>query len=547
MEKRGFRIVEVVTFSLFLVVLLVSMLVSMASVASAATGCFTEPSFPNICTVIDESSALNFCNAAGNPQECMDKYFFVSVSCSDVSVCAFSPGTWCGDSCQQVDRQAQCVDRLSWINQTTTPDKCKTGCVICDRDASTANENVCEFGLNQIQATNKCKSLVGYRVGLFDTTFTSVQCTNSCSSFASPPGTVFGVVRDANNNLLSAVAVNAFTKSNVSDANGAYHLNDVSVGDVVIEAKKDGFKTERLTVKLLSGEQKQVNIVMQVAGSGIIKGSVRDNSGNPITSAKVVASGASGAGHGQAVSDSNGNYRMDSLQFGSYVVEASKSGFQTNSKNAAVNASEAVAAVDFTLASEQEVTITGQVTNQAGAAVAFAQIFVNGAFSTHTASSGFYTISVFADDNGESYSISAAKSGHVPSDVKNVVVKKGETKVVNFVLTSLLPECQFPVAKKVVNFAANHVTGEEVVKLTWQKPCPEVKGYVINRSEVVQGAGPLTQGKSEQIAFLDVAQGVIEPTSYPDDNVTWGRTYNYTISALYTDGERDFRMRVLQL
>src|SRR3989344_9478740 len=82
----------------------------------AENGCFTEPSYvarSGGCGFISEVTAETFCRnqQGGLDQTCMNTYFIRASSgissCSDVSACAFRPGSWCGDTCEQVNYQAQ--------------------------------------------------------------------------------------------------------------------------------------------------------------------------------------------------------------------------------------------------------------------------------------------------------------------------------------------------------------------------------------------------------------------------------------------------------
>jgi hypothetical protein len=518
MKKKG----------IFEIVVVLLLAVSIPQLASAAIGCFTEPSFPNVCSSVDRVTAETFCNAAENSLECLNNFFLEGTDCAEVSLCNFNPGTWCTDTCSQVDFQAQCADRSSWLDQTATPSQCIVGCCICDRDPFVATENVCQSGLNQNECAATCSSLVGYTVGLFDTSFSPNQCTNSCSTFASLPGTVQGIITSSLGTPIEGASVIALTKTNKTDSTGAYKLNNLPVGEVTLTASKPGFQSSKASITVASGQTKVVDITMSAAASGSISGVVKDSKGNAVGLVKITLSGPTIT---QTLTNSQGDFQSSELPFGTYLVEARKQGFQNTIKTINLDSANPIQSVTITLLELPQAVISGQVVDNNGNPVAFAEILTNGAFATFTAATGFYSTSVFADTDGESYSVIATKAGFLSGAPKTVSLSTAETKTVDIALTSLAGECVFPIANPPVNVNAAHVLGEPSVLISWRRPCKEVRGYIINRSVVQPGIG---KSESETIIFIDVVPGITDTTSFTD-KTDWQTAYEYKISAVYND------------
>jgi len=143
-------------------------------------------------------------------------------------------------------------------------------------------------------------------------------------------GEISGVVFDSNGNVVrnAYVFLNSdLTNSVHSNSNGTYVLKNVSPGQqlVVVNATQDGVKYAGENVATVDSSQraKSVNItVANVNDLASIKGQVTDRSGLAVQGARVFAV-ASALTSNIAVTDAQGNYRMDDLLAGvQYSVEA---------------------------------------------------------------------------------------------------------------------------------------------------------------------------------------------------------------------------------
>ncbi len=504
--------------------------------AVAENGCFTEPSYvarSGGCGFISEATAETNCrNQQGNlDQSCMNTYFIrVSsgiTSCSDVPLCAFRPGTWCGDTCEQVNYQAQCTDRTAWVNQATAPSQCVEGCCVC-----ASGGGICDPSdpfKNQNQCTAFCLNIGG--VAVFDTSMSIAQCTNTCGNLAVSTAEVLGLVTDAAGVPVQGVTIRAFSLSATTDATGSYQLRNLPAGDITLSVSHPLYESKQASTTLASGEQKQINFQLSPLGTGVIRGIVT-SSGNTLPGAQVVVRLVGGQSVSQAVSDAAGVYGISSLPFGDYSVTVSAAGYQPQSSSLSLSSASPVGLADFQLILIQEGTISGTVINQqTQLGVLFARIYVNGVFVRHGGADGLFVLQLPASQTGISYTLSVLHPDYQPDASQSVLLKTGDRISLTFSLVQSQRECVYPVSKPVETFTAQHVSGERAVKLSWAKPCNEVAGYIINRTAIVPGIAASPQ---KTIAFVDVTPGS-HPLSAKDTSVEWGATYEYHISAVYTD------------
>ena len=263
-----------------------------AYTVNAVSGCFTEPGYVDFydeCRFISEAAAQNECGATVDPAACINDYFLVGVVCDNVDACASSPNTWCGDTCTQVNYQAECLDRTAWINDTATPEQCKPGCCVCTSTTPGA-ANLCEVVNTQADCEAKCATpapALGYFVGLFNTSLTDIDIckadTTFCDSIIGELGKVIGTVLDVSKMPIEGVRITIFGKVSFTDASGFYSIGDLPAGTLTVTAEKSGFETATELITLASGEEKVVNFTLTAGGTGVISGTVTDSAtGDPI-------------------------------------------------------------------------------------------------------------------------------------------------------------------------------------------------------------------------------------------------------------------------
>lgn len=199
-----------------------------------------------------------------------------------------------------------------------------------------------------------------------------------------PSGTITGRITGENDVPVANASVMAMCLDTpeymgfvcATDSNGSYTMNSgLGTGNYMVRASKgaaQGFYGGSLpaNVTVVAGETTSnidITIVMlSPSPTGSISGKVTDADGRPIEGATM---SASGTGSGIATADENGNYTIYGLPAGTYTVEASANGFQTqNRTDVEVVAYQDTPNINLQLdplPPEQSGTLTGAVTGEA--------------------------------------------------------------------------------------------------------------------------------------------------------------------------------------
>jgi len=159
-----------------------------------------------------------------------------------------------------------------------------------------------------------------------------------------------------------------------TDTNGSYTINSgLGTGNYMVMASKGGAigfygGLSPANVTVVAGETTSnidITITLSPSPTGSISGKVTDAEDRPIEYATV---SASGTGFGSAATDENGDYKIYDLPAGTYTVEASPNGFQTqNMTGVEVDAYQDTPNISFQLdplPPEQSGTLSGTVTGQ---------------------------------------------------------------------------------------------------------------------------------------------------------------------------------------
>ena len=245
------------------------------------------------------------------------------------------------------------------------------------------------------------------------------------------PGNITGSVTDAKDGSpIVGATVSDGTRTATTDASGKYTITAVPPGTYQVTASKSGYQSSSLTVNVLSGTTAVANFSLsQILTPGSITGSVTDaKDGSAISGAQV------SAGTRTATTDASGKYTIANVPPGTYVVVASKAGYQSSSLTVNVFSGGTTIA-NFSLS--QILTpgsITGSVTDaKDGSAISGAQVSA-GTRTATTDASGNYTIANVPPGN---YQVVASKEGYQNSSL-TVNVVSGSTAVANFSLSQII-------------------------------------------------------------------------------------------------------------
>jgi hypothetical protein len=183
---------------------------------------------------------------------------------------------------------------------------------------------------------------------------------------------------------------------------------------------------------------------MALEHSGIISGTVTDNSSNPLANVTVIAVSPSMA-MGTATTDASGHYSItDGLASGTYIVTAAYSGgFAMPQTGVPVVEGQETSNINFTitLLPTTSGTITGKVTDTGNAPIANSLVAAKGqtTFSseeTYTDTSGNYLISTGLPT--DTYNVTASAPGYAPSS-QIVSVTVNTVSRADFALTKIPP------------------------------------------------------------------------------------------------------------
>jgi len=261
------------------------------------------------------------------------------------------------------------------------------------------------------------------------------------------------------------------------------------------------------------------------AGTSRIFGQVLDQSNNnlPLRSAQVFLQGAAEA---STQTDIEGNFEFLDLPAGSYTITATKVNYEQEQRQADL-VEAGSSEIEFFLARQQFQGIRGKVflerdgQRQSRSDV---NLFINGQFRGKSIyPDGNFEIRL--DDSFLNRDITLVAKFQGFEGQETFRIQSGQATEVNPVLQLKIGECSPPNELKPVEvFTASHVPGEKKVKLEWVKPCPEVNGYTITR---LHGGEEITLSPSPP------ATGHIH---VDDQDLEWGQTYTYRITANFPDG-----------
>jgi protocatechuate 3,4-dioxygenase beta subunit len=129
-------------------------------------------------------------------------------------------------------------------------------------------------------------------------------------------GVLTGHVTDSGGTPLGGALVSLGTLQTFTDSTGLYSIM-VDAGSYTATVSLTGFSQGQASVTIPVGGTIVQDFVLAAAVPGTITGTVTDDSGSPLASAKVAAQGAGGTR-----TDDNGNYTLNVLP-GTYTVTAS--------------------------------------------------------------------------------------------------------------------------------------------------------------------------------------------------------------------------------
>jgi hypothetical protein len=165
-------------------------------------------------------------------------------------------------------------------------------------------------------------------------TIASGQTTNVSFALAAN-GSINGRITNASTGAaLSAVTLTFNFGSTTSDANGYYTFNSVPAGTYTVTAEKTGWISASTTVTVAATA---VTANIRMATGGKISGKVVNRSGTAVSGATIKMTGGIVSTTLTVTTNSSGVYTSPWIAIGNYTVQASKSGYSTQTKTATIN------------------------------------------------------------------------------------------------------------------------------------------------------------------------------------------------------------------
>ena len=246
-------------------------------------------------------------------------------------------------------------------------------------------------------------------------------------------GTLSGTVMDAAlKTPIADAIVTCAGKSTRTDPNGQFEIAGILAGIYVVNIQHPSYQSADYNVQIRANQVTtlRANLVALTPQVGGVSGVVTEQaSGLPIPGAIVVCAGQSD------VTDTFGAYRIDNIAPGTYLLQASSSGYQTTSVYVIITSGQ-TATADIALPLIPTITgnIQGVVTDAATSnPLPLATVYCAGQ-TVHTDANGRYTFSNLAPG---SYTVEAHKDGYNSGGL-NVNVIAGQTVTANIALTAIV-------------------------------------------------------------------------------------------------------------
>ncbi|MGE4618381.1 MAG: carboxypeptidase regulatory-like domain-containing protein [Planctomycetota bacterium] len=255
-------------------------------------------------------------------------------------------------------------------------------------------------------------------------------------------GSVSGVVTDAATGLAiegARVRINGggfFGSFEMTDATGAYSMDDVRTGDREIRFFNQGYFSQTETISVTDGATTTADAALNPLAFGSISGTVTDAAtSTPVEGAFVLVRGGGGGffgGWNFTTTDAAGAYSISDVIIGDHEVRIFKSGYFSESATVTVtDGADTVA--DFALGGLTFGTVNGTVTDAAtGEALEGVWVRVPTGGWTQTNRSGVYEVT---DVLTGTHNVRVFAQGYV-NDSQSVDVLDGETSTADFALES---------------------------------------------------------------------------------------------------------------
>ncbi|MBR9683105.1 hypothetical protein GOV03_01040, partial [Candidatus Woesearchaeota archaeon] len=495
--------------------LLVLFLLALSLGRGAAEGCYYAPDSDLYCTSVSEEDAL-----ADN--ENYLAYFSPGISCDDIQPCE---KILCTDSCDY-EFTSDCeaaggieIDEVEVLYN----DWCSEGC--CDVGPSCvyiSGGGTKQECVNLATSQGFDPSEITWITPFIDPEMTGNKCLVDVCQAEILPATLSTCVLDVEGKIIEGAEIE--TGGIVYPTTVGCLDLELNPGTHLVKASAEGFIPDSKSISLGVDETVEFDFTLQVAmGGAELNGVVTDG----VEGIPEVTVAWSGPTEGFVLTNADGSYTAGGLILNEeYIFTVSKYGHITEERAVILVTGEETEE-NFVLEEiilqgiEGEVWIDENNDGTGDEAVYGASIYVNGLFRGYSQYNplGRYEVNLGVGE----HEIYATYQNYELENKITVIIEEGDRITQPLILTKYVGSCsedgETP-TRPVDIFSANHVLGEEKVRLEWEKPCAEVLGYIIEKD------GEFFEEASPSERFL------------VDLEVEWGETYVYTIVAVYGEDRR---------
>jgi len=290
-----------------------------------------------------------------------------------------------------------------------------------------------EFSINSLAPGNYRIYIeaLGFESEMIGVIFGPGETSNINVSLSSTPGVISGIVRnESNNNTLTGVNVRLIDSSGIlvdsqsTDDEGRFSFSNISPGSYTVIAIGEGFSSQVLSAQVRSGETTFLEFEL-LFQAGILTGRVVDTSFSPIANAAIRVM-LNGVPIAIATTNEEGIYIIPDLQPNNYIVSVMANEFAGQIAGATIEAYDTTT-LNFEL-NNLTGTLNGFVRNSEGEPISGATVVVrdsissnaiytrrvtdsNGFYQVENLPSGYFLITVYADEFQEGISGAQINSG----------------------------------------------------------------------------------------------------------------------------------------
>lgn len=146
---------------------------------------------------------------------------------------------------------------------------------------------------------------------------------------------------------LSGASIQVGNLSTKTDLYGNYTIDEIPAGDYDVTASYQGYKTATQHVSLKTGDNVNVNFMLELLESYTVSGTITDETGSPIKGAKVSLKGYENV---TGETDAEGEYSIKANEADGYELSVTKNNYKSQSRNINLDANKSNE--DFSLAAD---------------------------------------------------------------------------------------------------------------------------------------------------------------------------------------------------